>query len=84
MDVSFSTLSQATQTELPRLAKVVATVPNGSKQAVMLVGSASAARWKKGSEKAVTATIDSFRAVEAPQTGLKVRAKEKPGSLGIQ
>lgn len=77
LDVSFSTLSQATQTELPRLARIVATVPNGSKQAVMLVGSASATRWKKGADKAVASTIDSFQAVVAPQTGLKIRAQEK-------
>ncbi|KAG7347239.1 hypothetical protein IV203_015944 [Nitzschia inconspicua] len=77
LDVTFSTLSQATQSELPRIARIIATVPNGSDQAVMLVGSASATRWKKGADKAIASTIDSFRAVTAPQTGLKIRAQEK-------
>ena len=81
LDVSFSTLSQATQTEIPRLSRIKIMVPTGSKQAVMLVASASAARWKKGSDKAVTSTVDSFQAIAAPQTGMKVRAKEKPGQL---
>jgi hypothetical protein len=81
MDVSFSTLSQATQTEIPRIARIKITVPSGSRQAVMLVASASASRWKKGSDKAVALTVDSFQAVAAPQSGLKVRAKERDRQL---
>lgn len=75
--MNFSTLSQSTQTEIPRKAKIVATIPNGSEQVVMLVGSASALRWKKGSEKAIVTITDSFRAVRAPETALKIRAKER-------
>lgn len=76
LDVSFATLSQSTQTEIPRKARVVATIPAGSSQAVMLVSSASALRWKKGSDKKVIAVGESFKATTAPQTGLKIRAKD--------
>lgn len=81
LDINFSTLSQSTQTEIPRKARVIATIPSGSSQAVMLVGSASALRWKKGSDKLVSATIDSFKATRAPETGLKVRAKVSPSLI---
>jgi hypothetical protein len=75
MDISFSTISQATQTEIPRKARVAATIPSGTDQAVMLVASSSAIRWKKGSETAIASTIDSFRAVQAPASSLKIRVK---------
>jgi hypothetical protein len=81
LDVSFSTLSQSTMTEIPRKAKVVATIPTGSSQAVMLIASASALRWKKGADKTIVALAESFKATPAPQTGLKVRAREAPSSL---
>lgn len=78
LDVSFSTLSQSTQTEIPRQARVVATIPDGTDQAVLLVASASAVRWsKKGLDKEISAVADSFRAVPAPQTSLRIRAKER-------
>jgi len=74
LEVNFSTLSQATQTEVPRKSKIVATLPQGSKQVVMLVGSASATRWTQaGSDKTITATINSFRATTAPTTNRKLR-----------
>lgn len=79
MDVSFATLSQSTQTEIPRKARVIATIPSGSKQAVMLVSSTSALRWKKGSEKLVASTTESFRATPAPETSLKIRAQDNRG-----
>ena len=76
MDVDFSILSQSTGAELPRKARVIATIPEGSNQVVMLVASASAARWKnKGSDQKIASTIESFRATPAPQTGVAVRAK---------
>jgi hypothetical protein len=77
MDVTFATLSQSTQTEIPRRARVVATIPAGTDQAVMFVGSASALRWKKGSDQTIAKVADSFRAIPAPQTALKVRTKER-------
>lgn len=81
LDVSFSTLSQATQTEVPRRSKIVVTLPKGSNQAVMLVGSASASRWSKGADKTIADAVNSFRATAAPQTNLKLRAvsKERDG-----
>jgi hypothetical protein len=75
-DVSFSTLSQSTQTEIPRKARVIATIPSGSSQVVMLVSSASAIRWKKGAEKHIVSTIESFKAIPAPQTSMKIRAQD--------
>jgi hypothetical protein len=77
IDLGFSTLSQSTQTEIPRRARIVATIPEGTAQAVMLVGSASAARWKKGSEETISKVAESFQAIPAPTTSLKVRAKER-------
>jgi hypothetical protein len=82
IDLSFSTLLQSTQSDIPRKAQLVATLPSGSTQAVMLVGSASATRWKKGSDKIIFSTIESFRAIPAPQTSMKLRRKERnPFSL---
>ena len=83
IDFSFSNLSQSTQTEIPRKARLVATIPNGSTQAVMLIGSASAIRWKKGSDKLVASTAESFRAIAAPSTGLKLRRKVDRSALNL-
>lgn len=77
LDLSFSTLSQSTQTEIPRRARLIATIPEGTHQAVMLIGSAADLRWRKGSEKEIEQVINSFRAIPAPQTNMKVRAKER-------
>jgi hypothetical protein len=77
IDLSFSTLSQATQTELPRKAQLVVTIPKGSSQAIMLVGSAPAARWKNGSSQDIQSTVESFRAIAAPKSSLKLRRKER-------
>jgi hypothetical protein len=77
MDVSFSTLSQSTQTELPRRARIVATIPEGTQQAVLLVGSASQTRWNQQSKDAIVAVTDSFRAIPAPASSLRLRAKER-------
>lgn len=71
MDINFSILSQSTGAEVPRKARVVATIPEGSSQAVMLIGSASALRWKKGTDQKVASTAESFRAVAAPQSSLR-------------
>lgn len=66
LDLSFSNLSQATQAEIPRRAVVAATIPSGTDEAVVLVGSATAARWKRGSE-----------AIPAPKTSLKICGRDK-------
>jgi hypothetical protein len=74
LDVSFSIVSQSTQTELPRRALVVATVPRGTKQAVMLVTSGAAGRWaNKGVAEAARKVAESFAAVPAPPTKLRIR-----------
>jgi len=73
-DINFSILSQSTGAEIPRKARVIATIPDGANQAVMLIGSASAARWKKGTDQKITSTIESFRAIPAPKTNLRMRA----------
>ncbi len=75
IELGFSIISQSTGTEIPRNAIVAATIPQGTDEAVMLVGSSTASRWKKGSEAAVRKTIDSFKAIPAPKTSMKVRAK---------
>lgn len=77
IELSFSNLSQSTNAEIPRKALLAATIPSGSDNAVMLIGSATAIRWKKGSEKAIRQTIDSFRAIPAPKTNMKLRPKER-------
>lgn len=78
VDVTFSTLSQSTQTEIPRHAMLVATIPQGANQAVVLVGSASASRWKKGSKSLIASAGESFRAIPAPPSEMKARAKPRP------
>lgn len=77
IDLSFSTLSQSTQTEIPRRARIVATIPVGTQQAVMLVGSASANRWSKGSQDTIAQVANSFRAIPAPNTSLRLRFKDR-------
>jgi hypothetical protein len=72
---SFANLSQSTNAEIPRTAIMVASIPEGLDQAVMLVGSASTTRWNKGSESAVRSTIESFNASASPKSSMKVRAK---------
>lgn len=83
IDFSFSTLSQSTQTEIPRNARIIATIPPGTKQAVMLVGSASSPRWRKGSEETIGSVLNSFRAIPAPKTSMKVRAKPRRPELEL-
>ena len=77
VELGFSILSQSTGAEIPRKALLVATIPEGTNNAVMLVGSATANRWKNGAEMKVRSTIESFRAVPAPKTALKLRAKQR-------
>jgi len=81
MDISFSTISQATQTEIPRKARLAATIPIGTDQAIILVASSSAIRWKKGSEATIASTINTFRAIPAPETSMKIRAKPRRDEL---
>ncbi|KAL9181345.1 hypothetical protein ACHAXT_010150 [Thalassiosira profunda] len=75
LEIVFSNLSQSTNAEIPRTAVVAATIPEGTDDVVMLVGSATSNRWKRGAEKAVRDTVGSFKATLAPTSGMKVRAK---------
>jgi len=79
IELSFSNLSQSTNAEIPRKALLVATIPPGTDNAVMLVSSANASRWRKGAEDSCTQTVESFRATPAPKSSLKLRAKDRGG-----
>lgn len=81
IELSFSNLSQSTNAEIPRNALLVATIPAGTDNAVMLVGSATASRWRKGADADVLKTVESFRAIPAPKTNLKLRAKNRSNSI---
>jgi hypothetical protein len=77
IDLSYSVVSQATQTEIPRRAKIAVTIPSGTDQAVLVMGSASVGRWKRGSQALVSSAVQSFRAVQAPPSALKIRGKPR-------
>eukprot|EP00587_Corethron_hystrix_P008505 CAMPEP_0113312316 /NCGR_PEP_ID=MMETSP0010_2-20120614/9201_1 /TAXON_ID=216773 ORGANISM="Corethron hystrix, Strain 308" /NCGR_SAMPLE_ID=MMETSP0010_2 /ASSEMBLY_ACC=CAM_ASM_000155 /LENGTH=317 /DNA_ID=CAMNT_0000168129 /DNA_START=42 /DNA_END=995 /DNA_ORIENTATION=- /assembly_acc=CAM_ASM_000155 len=77
VEIGFSNLSQSTNAEIPRYSVVSATVPPGTNSLVMLVGSATTSRWKKGAESDVRKTVSSFRAAAAPRSGLAMKAREK-------
>ena len=69
-------MSQSTNAEIPRTAIMDAPIPEGLDQAVMLVGSSTTSRWKKGSESDIRSTVDSFNASISPKSTMKVRAKQ--------
>lgn len=77
IELGFSILSQSTGAEIPRLAIVVASIPEGTDEAVMLATSTTATRWRKGTEKDCRKTAESFNVSLSPKTGMKVRAKSK-------
>mmetsp|Transcript_15030 Transcript_15030/g.21272 ORF Transcript_15030/g.21272 Transcript_15030/m.21272 type:complete len:316 (+) Transcript_15030:178-1125(+) len=77
LDITFSILSQSTNAEIGRRALLVATIPEGTDNAVMLTASGLERRWKKEVEGPANKTIDSFRAIPAPKTSLKLRAKDR-------
>jgi hypothetical protein len=79
---TFANLSQSTNAEIPRTAMMVASIPEGMDQAVMLVGSSLTSRWNsKGMDSAIRGTIDSFNASPSPKTSMRVRAKMPDYSL---
>lgn len=81
IEVSFSNLSQSTNAEIPRKALLVATIPEGSENAVMLVGSANASRFQRDAQATLRHAVESFRAVPAPKTNLKLRPKPQGNEL---
>ena len=83
LEISFSNLSQSTNAEIPRKALLVATIPKGTDNAIMLVVSSNASRWKKGAADRAREIVDSFRAVPAPKTGMKLRVKDRSGGSDI-
>ena len=78
LEIVFSNLSQSTNAEIPRTSLVGATIPEGTDDVVMLVGSATSNRWKRGAEKSVRDTVQSFKVALAPTSGMKIRAKVDP------
>eukprot|EP00956_Cyclotella_meneghiniana_P008189 scaffold10899_cov69-Cyclotella_meneghiniana.AAC.5 len=83
IELSFSNLSQSTNAEIPRNAILVASIPKGTDNAVMLVASANSGRWRKGSGATARDIVDSFRAVPAPKTGMKLRVKDRSGGSSL-
>lgn len=84
LEISFSNLSQSTNAEIPRNAVLVATLPRGAENAVMLVASTSASRWRRGDGEGRSMDIvNSFRAINAPRTGLKLRPKDRSGGTSL-
>lgn len=77
IELGFSILSQSTGAEIPRLAIITATIPEGTDEAVMLATSTTATRWRKGTEKDCRKTAESFNVSLSPKTGMKVRAKAR-------
>ena len=68
LEVAFSVLSQA-GSDSPRRGVIAAVQPKGSGDAVMLVSSATATRWKKGgADAAARQAAESFRVVKTRAT----------------
>lgn len=59
LEFTFSALSP-TYAEVPRRAVVLATIPEGSPDVVMLVGGSTAARWSKGAEPVIRDVLGTF------------------------
>lgn len=84
LELTFSNLSQSTNSEIPRNAVLMATIPRGTDNAVMLVASSNASRWRReGGQRRAMDIVDSFRAVPAPKTNLKLRAKDRSGGSSL-
>ena len=84
LEITFSNLSQSTNAEIPRNAVLVATIPKGADNAVMLVASSNSSRWRRGGGEARAMDIvGSFRAVPAPKTSMKLRAKDRSGGSSM-
>lgn len=83
IELSFSNLSQSTNAEIPRNAILVASIPKGTDNAIMLISSATSSRWKKGADVTSRAIVDSFRAIPAPKTSMKLRSKDRSGGSSI-
>ena len=74
VDVSFSAITPG-GSSTPRRAVVAATTAEGSGDVLLLVSSASEARWASGGEAAARAVSQSFRVAAAKATKLKYNAE---------
>lgn len=83
IELTFSNLSQSTNAEIPRNALLVATIPNNTNNAVMLVVSSNANRWKKGAQTRALEIANSFNAIQAPKTNMKLRVKDRSGGSNL-
>ena len=83
IELTFSNLSQSTNAEIPRNALLVATIPNNTNNAVMLVVSSNANRWKKGAQMRALEIANSFNAIQAPKTNMKLRVKDRSGGSNL-
>jgi len=84
LQLTFSNLSQSTNAEIPRNAVVVATIPKGTSNALMIVASSNSSRWRKGGgESRAMEIVDSFRAVPAPKSSMKLRVKDRSNGASI-
>ena len=84
IELTFSNLSQSTNAEIPRNAVVVTSIPKGTDNAVMLVVSSNSSRWRKGGgEGRAKEIVDSFNAVPAPKTNMKLRAKDRSNGASL-
>lgn len=80
LEVSFSTLSQSTNSEIPRKAIIKALLP--TQNVVLLTVSAPTKRFKEN-EASIRASIDSFAAIAAPTSNLKLRVKDRSNGSAI-
>ena len=84
IELTFSNLSQSTNAEIPRNAVVVSSIPKGTDNAVMLVVSSNSSRWRKGGgEGRAKEIVDSFNAVPAPKTNMKLRVKDRSNGANL-
>jgi len=83
IELTFSNLSQSTNAEIPRNALLVATIPNSTNNAIMLVVSSNANRWKKGAQTRALEIANSFNAIQAPKTNMKLRVKDRSGGSNL-
>ena len=83
IELTFSNLSQSTNAEIPRNALLVATIPSNTNNAVMLVVSSNSNRWKKGASARALEIANSFNAIPAPKTNMKLRVKDRSGGSNL-
>ena len=84
IELTFSNLSQSTNAEIPRNAVVITTIPKGTDNAVMLVVSSNSSRWRKGGGKErAMSIVDSFSAIPAPKSNMKLRVKDRSNGASL-